>query len=563
MSSSPMAQRTTWLDRTLNRTLESLLIDPIAFRALVKAYFLMDFRNQQFGKSTATGPKALITPLFWVLGQNLMIGLFASGVMFARVDVQFFTLAGLTISMLVAAAAVIVEFNEIVIDPQDLAIIGHRPVPARTYAAARVINLMAYLLVSSSSVGLFPALVGAGLRDASVGQFPSYVAAALIGDFTAAGLVILCYVIVLRSVPKHELQDALAWLQVILVGATFYGGQVVLRDPRQQLQWFAYDLPKWTRWLPSMWLTRGVVGSGPADLSSWWILPAGACVLATVWWFVLKQLSMTYGSLQPGRSAWAPHSNSPLPAPGELGRAWVCRITHPGEERAAFWLTWTMLRRDPNLRMRSRLSLSLVIAALAVGTALGKLTNPITTPAADCVLTLAAVYLMAGAVPQLLHNFRYSAEYQSAWVLATAPLVDGARFVSGLRKVLLVQFTLPMVLLEFVVFAWIWRDLPSAIIHSALAGLVTWGMICGCSVIQLRRLPFAAPLARGESFGPIAPLSAATTSIAMLLAAVHSVVAHHWSWLAIYATSLVVGAFVIQVMSDLRLRRLLVRGISA
>jgi len=67
--------------------------------------------------------------------------------------------------MIVTASSVIVEFNEIVLDPDDWQIIGHLPFPLRTYAAARVTNLMAYVLLTIASVSFFPMIIGVGLRD--------------------------------------------------------------------------------------------------------------------------------------------------------------------------------------------------------------------------------------------------------------------------------------------------------------------------------------------------------------------------------------------------------------
>ncbi|HND53862.1 MAG TPA: hypothetical protein PLV92_15740, partial [Pirellulaceae bacterium] len=152
----------SWFDRLLIR----LDIEPTGYRALLNAYLLMDFRNQQFGRATATGgSKEILTPLFTVTGQNLLIGLFVSIALFARVDAFFFALVALGVSMIVTASSVVVEFNEIVLDPEDLHVIGHRPIPARTYAAARVTNLLFYVLLTSVGLSFCPAIVGAGLRD--------------------------------------------------------------------------------------------------------------------------------------------------------------------------------------------------------------------------------------------------------------------------------------------------------------------------------------------------------------------------------------------------------------
>ncbi|NLF32696.1 MAG: hypothetical protein GX591_17610 [Planctomycetes bacterium] len=106
-------------------------VDVRMFAALLRAFLLMDFRSQHFGRATATGPKALISPLFWVIGQYLIIGGLLSVTLFARVDAEAFALAGLATSMLVIFSSVIVEFHEVVLNADDLTVVAPHPVPVR------------------------------------------------------------------------------------------------------------------------------------------------------------------------------------------------------------------------------------------------------------------------------------------------------------------------------------------------------------------------------------------------------------------------------------------------
>ena len=125
MSASTNVPQTSLTDRVLRR----LGVRPRPYRALVRAYALMDFRSQQFERATAAKPKDLITPLFWVVGQYLLLSVITCAVLFARVDAFFFALVNLGVSMLVMGTSLIVEFNEVVLDAEDLNVVGHRPVP--------------------------------------------------------------------------------------------------------------------------------------------------------------------------------------------------------------------------------------------------------------------------------------------------------------------------------------------------------------------------------------------------------------------------------------------------
>ena len=290
-----MSELARKLTSPVNRLLAVLGIDSRAYWALVKAYLLMDFRNQQFAGATASGKGAVITPLFWVLGQNLMIGLFLGGFLFARVDAYFYGLAALAASMIVMATSMIVEFNEVVLDPEDLNVIGHQPVPPRVYSAARVSNLMVYVLTVTFTLNLFPAIIGVGLLDTSWWWLPAYTLAALIGNLSITGLIILLYLLLLGGRPGDGAREYLAWTQVAMVALTFYGGQMMLRDPNQKIQMLAYQLPEWVVYLPPAWLAMFVESTGPAAATVlWWIPAMGVLLTVVIWTAVIWRLSAAY-----------------------------------------------------------------------------------------------------------------------------------------------------------------------------------------------------------------------------------------------------------------------------
>ena len=138
---------------------QRLGIEPRAFRALARAMLLMDLRNQAYTRATATKSSHWISPLFWVVGQCLTVSAITSLVLFMRVDCFFYALVGLSTSMLVMAATVVVEYHEIVLNPQDLEIIGVRPVTPATYVSARLANLLFYLVLIFLALNIFPVIL--------------------------------------------------------------------------------------------------------------------------------------------------------------------------------------------------------------------------------------------------------------------------------------------------------------------------------------------------------------------------------------------------------------------
>ncbi|HKQ51829.1 MAG TPA: hypothetical protein VJT74_05635 [Pyrinomonadaceae bacterium] len=516
MSVSTHAPDTNSTDRVLRR----VGVRPRPYRALVRAYVLMDFRSQQFGRATASKPKDLITPLFWVVGQYLLLSVITCAVLFARVDAFFFALVNLGVSMLVMGTSLIVEFNEVVLDAEDLSVVGHKPIPLRTYSAARLTNLLGYVLLMTAALNLFPAIVGLGLRDTTWAYLPAYVAAALVGNLAVVGLLLLLYTTLMSGRPSDSVREVLAWTQTILIMIAFYGGQAVLRDGQDRLEMVAYNPPGWLVYLPPAWLAHFVDSASAA--ASWWILGAGVLFNLLVWALVMSRVSAMYGRMEPGGTAWRRATLARLPTPGRLGGRLTGLLTRTRQERAAFWLCSTMLRRDQDLRMRSWPSLGMTLALVLLGLFTNQLGDPfISRSPANVVLPVAAVYLLAYPVAVILHNLNFSRDHAASWLLWSAPIKDRFAFTEGLRKAVTYRIMLPLLVALLLVFALVWRDFQHALAHTAAGWLVVVGAGHAAQIGIIRRFPFSEASARGSITGGVALFAGAVNATAMSLAVAH------------------------------------------
>ena len=545
MSVSTNAPKTSPIDRVLR----GAGVSPRPFRALLRAYVLMDFRSQQFGRATASKPKDLITPLFWVVGQYLLLSFITSAVLFARVDAYFFALVNLGVSMLVMGTSLIVEFNEVVLDAEDLNVVGHQPVPPRTYSAARLTNLLGYVLLMTAALNLFPAIVGLGLRDATWAYLPAYAAAALIGNLAVVGVLLLLYTTLMSGRPSDAAREVLAWTQTILIMVAFYGGQAVLRDGQDRLEMAAYNPPDWLAYLPPAWLARFVDSTSAG--TAWWILGAWVLFDAAVWALVISRVSAMYGRMQPGGTAWQRATLPRLREPGSLGGA-VTRLlpARPRQERAAFWLCSTMLKRDHDLRMRSWPSLGVPLALVLLGLFTGQLGDPFASrDPARVVLPVAALYLLAYPVPAIIHNLNFSRDHAASWLLWSAPVADRFAFTEGLRKAVTYRILLPLLLALLVVFAFVWRDFWHALLHTAAGWLVVVGAGHAAQIGIMRRFPFSAPAARGSITGGVALFAGAVNATAMSLAVAHYFAAGSRAGFAAYFAALAALVLALRVLA--------------
>ena len=479
----------------------------------------MDLRSQHYGRATATQKGDVFPPLFWVVGQFLIATALLSLAVFMRVDVWAFAFLGLTVSTLLVAAAVVVEFGEIVADPDDSAILGHRPLSLRTYAAARLTNLGAFVLLLCASANVVPAILGAALRDSSPWFIPAYLAASGLLAGATTAIVVVAYSLAARYERDAGARDVLAWTQIVLIMVIFYGAQLMFRDANHEIEVFLARPPAWVSALPVAWLAQfvaDVARAGPSLSTARFLLMATILVGLLVL-LLLARLAHLYGRAQAGGFEAAGRGVR-LARPSPFGHIAASR----GASRplgGLVTLCLVMLARDQELRMRLVAGLATVLAAVTMGWATGQLGHPLDPASGNPVLTLAAVQLLVLAVPGMIHGMAQSREHAASWILAVAPLRSRRLPAEAVRRAVCYGIALPAVLALSVAFALVWRQPLAAALH----GLIAWLEVLIVGHLSLRAvpfdLPFSRPAARGDVLGPLAPWLALVATAATGLAA--------------------------------------------
>lgn len=482
-----------------------------AFSALLRAFLLIDLRGQHYGASTGAGAADRVPALFWVFGQYLTISCLLSAAMFARVDVWFFAFASLSTSIVLVMSALIVELDEAILDPGDRDIIAHRPVSPRTYAAARLTNLLAYVAMMSAALTVFPTVVGAGLADAGPLFAPAYFVAAIVASVSAAGATVLLHTLGARL---EGLRAGLAWVQIILIMVIFYGGQLMLRNADGSFELFAAKPPEWTRWLPSGLLASWVAGaaSAPAKrhaLSALASVGVASAIAAAAFW----RLGIAYRDLHGGIARGAGVEAEPARA-GTLAGRLASALTASRAEAAGFALAARMLRRDTDLRMRILPSLGPAAAAIALAIGTRQAENPFHASGTLIVLPLAVIPLLAGAAPSALFALRTSRSHEAAWLLRAAPLANRGLFAKGARKAVLAYVFAPFTVIVAAVLAVVWRRPLDAALFAAAAWATLVAAASLSSRASLGDLPLSSPAARGAMSGSIALVSSVVTGVA-------------------------------------------------
>ncbi len=508
------------------RTAPTVQVRPL--RALVAALLTMDLRSQVYGQTTGAKPTEASSPVYWVIGQFLATSALLSLALLARVDAGFFALANLTVSAVLLFAALVVEFHEVVLDPADAEVLGHRPVTRATYAAARLLNLLAYVALMTVATAIFPSIIGCALPDSSLAFAPAYLLAAVLTALGTTALVVLLYTSLGAGAVFDQARGLLSWVQVGSIMVLFYGGQLMLRNADGGVEYFAARPPAWLDLLPTAPFARAVAALSAAGAPpSWpWLglaiaLCLGLVALAT--W----RLAAAWGQVHAGPA----HVDAAVVTGGQVAQwSW---LTGSRPEAASFWLTRTMLRRDQELKLRVWPALAMPLAALVLGASTGQLESPLVSDGSHVALSLAVPVLLAAAVPSLVQNLLFSRDPQASWLLALAPVEGRADLARGARKALLLSVLAPATLLVLAIEAWLWR----APLDALLVALSTWLMIelsaRLAQVMVLTRLPFSIALTRGATLGSIALVStlasAGATGVAALQFALAGSATGQWA----------------------------------
>ena len=471
------------------------------FWGLLGLFVRLELRSQAYGRAVGAKAKDVIPPLYWVVAQFLATSMLFSLVLFMRVNVAFFALANLALTLLLVFSALVVEFHEAVLDPADAQILGHRPIRAATYAAARGSTLLAYVALMTATLSIFPAVLGAVLRDSSFGFLIAYPIAAALTGLAAAAVVVLLYLVFQGERWMSATRQVLAWTQIIGVMVAFYGGQLMLRNGAGSIEHFAAVPPSWVWMLPVAPLARFVAAAAAGDGATMLAhLGGSVAVVAVLSAWAGYRLTVRWSQLS-RRPTAASAQDATLPVPPKQRVAWPWRgLMADRSELAGFWLARLIARRDTDLAARAWPQLGTAVALVAVGYLTGQLADPWRATGVQTALVLAVATLVASSVPALLVHLGSSCHYQASWLLASAP-VRRRSVNRGARLALYPAFVLPLLFAIFVVFALSFRRVDTAALECLWVLMVVEAVSAIAARDLMVDLPFARPVVRGASMG--------------------------------------------------------------
>ena len=477
----------------IDRALERLDIDPRQFRALLRTSLRIDFRTGLFS-SRRKSSKRRFPGLWQILVFYGFLGLVVSFFIIESGDLFFSSAVMMTIVMFSVAASILVEFQSVVVAPEDYHILGHRPVASRTFFAARIANLLVYLGVITGSIGIVPSVIFI-FRD---GFAPHLGIAAMLGMlgagmFTAMGIVFL-YVNLMRVIHPRKLQRYFSYLQLLLSFLVYGSGMIfsslfnagMISDVH-----FAHEA--WMLLLPPTWFSSlvSIFDTGRPWLAVSSIL-MGLGATALLLGYAYSKLSIEYAAL----IARLDESQEEQ-TPSRPSRMMSLPMFTRNEGRAAALLIRNQFKYDQKFRMSVLAIVPLTVLYLIAGlSGGGGLADPFVDPAEHVEKANLLYFALAFFPVLLMASLVRSDSWQASWIFHATPS-DKGRVVLAVKDVLVVFFIVPYILALGVVFAFYFEGLQHVLLHIFILSMLTH-LILQIIVMVNPYLPFSRPSRKGE-----------------------------------------------------------------
>lgn len=477
----------------MNRLAALAGIDGTQWWALTRTYLLMDIRRGGGARnagSTSTHQSA--RPAAALLVGGLVNSAMITLLVFLIRDpltaaVMMVTMGGATTSMLL-----MVDFAGSVIAAEDYWVLAPRPVSSRTYFAARLSAVLAYIISFALVLSLVPALMFLVAHGLGPGGFFGAIGANVLSSVAGAALVIAVYTSLMTRVSVSRLVPVISLVHLSASMMAMAGILLVMKgfqDPNFRDLSIARLDGFW--YVPATWfgaLVPALAGTGSqAELAA----SAGAVLVTIVLlWLACGRISLDSASrLTEATSAGSARSSQRV-----LDRV-------PGFRSGEAYVVATLIRAQFRHDLRFRLAilgiLPMTVFYMFLGWDEGLLSDPFSSAANRGA---APLYMALGFLPMMLHGaLQASDHWKASWLFWATP-ADPGRLVVASKNFVAVFFLGSYLLLLAGIWSVFYERIWHAVVHAAFLGAGAH-MLLQLAVMLSPALPFAREPKRAEHSG--------------------------------------------------------------
>lgn len=494
----------------LDQVVRAFGVDPIQWRTLVITALRVDLRTASAISLSRMGPST---------GARSMSG-FAVSLVFMSLALMLFVAFGqdlffsLTIyfSFLIFSigTSLLLEFQSIVLSPDDHRQLAYHPIDSRTFFAARLTAVLVYVGIMTASLGALPTLASVFAPEGGWHVAVAMVIGSMVAAVMTTFLAIGAYVLLLHYVSTARLSHALTYLQL---AATFlvYGSYFAL--PRLIGEGLRTGLivnpDGWILALPGTWFASYAgIASGTASPRHVALAGLTLVILAVGISLTAGRVSLDYAD------RLALLTSSTASRPGEISRGvrsgWFFR---DGERRAIALLVRALFRHDMKFRLGVLTIVPLTIVYIFAGDGRQVVTDPFVSPPGD---DPQFVYFAILFFPSMLRQaLSRSDAYRAAWILHATP-ADSARLVLGVKDFVLLMFIAPYLLFVGVLIGWGFERFDHLVVLLVTLALLTH-LLAVFELWMNPQLPFSQPATKGSRSRDMLILIAIVSLIAPLM----------------------------------------------
>ncbi|MDD4050451.1 MAG: hypothetical protein PHR28_00950 [candidate division Zixibacteria bacterium] len=476
-------------------------VDLRQVRTLVRAGLRQMVRGSltPFTGGAERGPSRWAFPL--LLGMNVLYSLILSAVVVKSVNLFSGLIVGGSLMMMLVAMQILMEFGQVIVTPDEYAVIGAMPVSSRTYYAAKLAHLLTLVTILTAAGAIVPAVMATIFRHSIAAFFIVLIhfwAVCVTISMAAAGM----YAWLMSRFNRSRMERVLGYFQFGF-GLIIWLGIFMLPDVMRR--WLTApglaDHAAW-RLSPSYWFAAWVrlVDAGwNWTLFGWGMF--GVAALASLLWLVSGRLSLSYAeSLSSGTATVK--VLQPQNGQSALGRLWR-RLTTP-EDRAVFALAKAQFRHDVRFRMTVLGSTAMVfILPIIMFTQKESFPHdPFLGPSHGTgIFNSMLAYLLCATAMNMQASIQMSREWKAGWIYYVTP-ADHRRLIRAGNRIVMICLVLPVGMAVWILLSFVFGAVFNALLHAlylCLLGVLSLALLG----IAKRGLPFAAEYKSGGFAGGI------------------------------------------------------------
>lgn len=473
--------------RLVEWCVERLGADYTQWRVLTRVMLKTDFRSAsalQMGNSPmreGVGAQWVTMLLYGAFG------LYSLAVAFVLPDLFLSAVWSLSMTGLVVAMVILIDYGSVVISPTDYEILAHQPVSSRTYFLVKLTNVLLYAgMIGALVTG--PTWIFLGVRHGLITAvvFPVIAAAAI--AWTALAIVSV-YAWLIRVVRPARFDRILSYIQVLLVTGVV-AAPLLLGELEDRLEAVEIGTSPALYALPSAWFASVLpLVSGEWSLTG--VLAALTAAGSTVglFYIVSRRLSLAYAERM-GALLTASAADRSKVSPMRSARR-----RFPVEVRAVATLLRGNFRYDRNFRMTVLGIVPMTLLYVYMSLRGGSLPDPFVELGFGAGRLWTIHFVAIGGPQMLLESLFRSESFRAGWIFFAFP-VDRARLVTGAGHCIALFVLVPYLTILGGVFVWAFGDILHAVAHAVVLGLIS-NLAVQVRLLLAPRLPFSEPPAKG------------------------------------------------------------------